>query len=130
VLYPKQWLEDVGSRVTCGEAEIRKLSQIFRLSEREMISGFREFLEEKKIPDKLFPFKYALDSFVISSSECKRGFSQINLIVMPSRASLTTSALLFIKIIGPPLMQFYPTKYVKSWPLGGHHSAVDSKSRR
>jgi hypothetical protein len=42
---PKQWPEDVRSRVTYGEAEIRKLSQIFRLSERETIRGFREFLE-------------------------------------------------------------------------------------
>jgi hypothetical protein len=36
------------------------------LSEREMI---REFLEEKEIPDKLFPLKCALDSIAISSSE-------------------------------------------------------------
>jgi hypothetical protein len=58
-----------------GGAEIRKLSQIFRLSERDMIRGFQEFFEEKKIPDKLFSLKCAFDSIAISSSECKRGFS-------------------------------------------------------
>jgi hypothetical protein len=43
----KQWPEDVGSRVTYGEAEM-KLSQIFHLSEREMIRGFQKFLKEKE----------------------------------------------------------------------------------
>jgi hypothetical protein len=71
VLDPIQWPEDVGSCVTYGEAEVRKLSQIFRVSEREMIRGFRELLEEKTFPDKLFPRKCALYSIAISSSECE-----------------------------------------------------------
>jgi hypothetical protein len=57
--------------VRYGEMEIRKLSQIFRLDEGEMIRGFRELLEEKTFPDKLFPCKCALDSIAISSSECE-----------------------------------------------------------
>jgi hypothetical protein len=86
------------------------------LSEREIICGFWEFLEEKKIPDKLFPLKCALDSIATSSSECEWGFSQMNLIVTPSRASLlteTTSALSFFKIVGSPVMQFDPTSMLK-----------------
>jgi hypothetical protein len=108
VVDPKQWPEDVGSRVTYGETDIRELSQIFRLSEREMIRCFREFLEEKKNS-----LKCDLDSIAISSSECERGFSQMNLIVTPSKASLltkTTLALLFVIIVGPLLMQFNPIK--------------------
>jgi hypothetical protein len=115
-------------------AEIRKLSQIFRLSEREMIRGFREFHKEKKFPDKVFPLKCVLDSTAISSIDCEQGFSQMNLIVTPSRASLLTetiSALLFIKIVSPPLnlKQFDPTMYVKSWLSHEHHSALDTKSK-
>jgi hypothetical protein len=42
----------------------------------------------------------------------------------------TTSAVLFIKIVGPPLSQFDPTKSVESWLLCGHHSATDTKSKQ
>jgi hypothetical protein len=36
---------------------------------------------------------------------------------------------MLIKIVGPPLSQFDPTKFVGSWLLFGHHSAIDTKSK-
>ncbi|XP_030046369.1 E3 SUMO-protein ligase KIAA1586-like [Microcaecilia unicolor] len=133
VLDPKQWPEDIQKHLTFGETEIRNLSKRFHLNERAMIHGFREYLSEKTIPDKLLPLKLTLDTIPISSSECERGFSQMNLIVTPSRSSLlvtTISALMFIKIVGPPLTQFDPTKYVQSWMLRGHRSAIDTRSKQ
>jgi hypothetical protein len=68
----------------------------------------------------------------IFSSECERGFSQMNFIVTPFRSSLltkTTSAVMFIKIVEPPLSQFDPTKFVESWLLLGHHSPIDTKRK-
>jgi hypothetical protein len=36
---------------------------------------------------------------------------------------------MFIKIVGPLLSQFDPTKFVESWQLLGHRSAIDTKSK-
>ena len=69
-----------------------------------MIRGFREYLTEKSVPDKLLPLQIALSTIPISSSEAERGFSQMNLIITPTRASLmttTVSSLLFIKLFDP-----------------------------
>jgi hypothetical protein len=54
----------------------------------------------------------------ISSSECEWGFSQTNLILTSTRASLSTttvSELLFVWVVEPPLRHFSSTKYVESW---------------
>jgi hypothetical protein len=132
VLDPKRWPEEIQNNLTFGETGIRNLSIRLRLYEREMMQSFREYLEEKRIPDKLFKLIHNLDMIPISSSECERGFSQMNLIVTPFRSLLltkTTSAVMFIKIVGPPLSQFSPTKFVESWLVLGHHSAIDTKSK-
>jgi hypothetical protein len=89
--------------------------QHVELNERDMIRGFREYLQlqGKEITKQLLQLKLALETIYISSSECERGFSPINLIVTPARSSLsikTITSLLFIKIVGPPLTQFDPTK--------------------
>jgi hypothetical protein len=40
-----------------------------------MIRRFREYLTEKKWPDKLLPLQNALSTIPIPSSEAERGFS-------------------------------------------------------
>jgi len=40
----------------------------------------------------------------------------------------TLASLLFIKLVGTPLVQFKPESYVKSWIKLGHHSADDTNS--
>jgi hypothetical protein len=132
VLDLKQWPEEIQNHLTFRETEIRNLSTRLRLNEREMIQGFREYLEEKRILDKLFKLIHNLDMIPIYSSECERGFSQMNFIVTPFTSSLltkTTSVVMFIKIVGLSLSQFNPTKFVESWLLLGHHSAIDTKSK-
>ena len=74
----------------------------------------------------------ALNTITISSSECERGFSQMNPILNSTRSSLlvqTMSAMMFIRMVGPPLTQFNPKKYMESWLLRGHF-AVDTKSKK
>jgi hypothetical protein len=131
VLDPKQWPEEIQNHLKFGEREIN-LSARLLLNEREMIQSSREYLEEKRIPEKLFKLIYNVDMIPIPSSECERGFSQMNLTVTPFRSLLltkTTSVVMFIKIVGPPLSQFDPTKFVESWLFLGHHSAIDTKSK-
>ena len=128
----KHWPEDVNTQLTFGELEITNLSIRLQLNEREMIRGFHAYILEKTYPEKLLPLIQTLNTIPISSSKCERGFSQMNLIAIPTRASLKTktiSALLFIKIVGPPLILFVPLKYVELWLLRGRHSAIDTNSK-
>ena len=132
ILDQKHWPEDVNTQLTFGELEIRNLSIRLQLNEREMICGFCEYILEKTYPEKLLPLIQTLNTIPISSSECERGFFQMNLIATPTRASLKTktiSALLFIKIVGPPLILFDPSKYVDFCLLRGRHSAIDTNSK-
>jgi hypothetical protein len=78
-----------------------------------------------------FKEKKYISKFYSSSSECERGFSQMNLIVNPARSSLSvkTIVIFFIKIVVSPLTQLDPTKHVRLWLLREHHSAVDTKSK-
>jgi hypothetical protein len=86
----------------------------------------------EEMPKELSRIRRILHTIAISSSECERGFSQMNVIVTPGRSSLlvkTTAYLSFIIIVEPPLTLFDPTNYVKTWLLQGHHSALDTKAR-
>lgn len=130
VMDEKNWPQNVP--ITFGENEMRKLASKFKLNERQLITGFREYLHSRVFPESLTPLKQSINSIAISSSECERGFSQMNLIITPLRSSLniaTVSGLLFVKINGPPLRLFNPAKYVDSWLVSGHHSALAVKSK-
>jgi len=108
------------------------LRRKLQLAERDVIRGFHEYLVEKKCSDKLMPLQHALSTLPISSSECERRVSQMNLIATPSPASLLTktiSSLLFVRLVGPPLKLFDPAKYVDSWIIRGRRSAIDRNSK-
>lgn len=118
--------------VTYGETEVKNLCRRFKLPERQILRGFREYLTEKKCPSSLLPLFNTMGKIPISTSECERGFSQMNLIMTPTRASLhlkTVTNLMFIKLVGPPLTLFKPMVYVNSWFLKGRHLATDTKSK-
>jgi hypothetical protein len=124
VLDRKHWPEDIDSQLTLSENEVIKLSIKLQLNERDTIRGLQEFLIEKTVVEKLKHLKGALSMIPISSSVCERGFSQMCLIISPTRASLMTktiSSLLFLKIVRPPLTCFDPAIYVDSWLLQKRH---------
>lgn len=130
ILDQKHCPEYVQNLVPYGESEIRKISNEFRLSKRDMIRFFFQNILNKvsRVPASLH-LQCSLNIIAISSS----GFSQINLIAIQSRSPLLTrpiSFLLFIRTIAPPLKQFNPLKYVKSWLLRGRHSAVQTKRKK
>jgi hypothetical protein len=62
-----------------------------------------------------------VNSVPIFTSECERGYLQMNLTATVKRASLImkdVSALMFTKL-GPPLRVFHPLPYVDCWLLKG-----------
>lgn len=143
IIDSKNWPKDLADN-TFGEEDIQNLAARLQLNQRDSQKAFREYVfdnckhfgghsqNKTKYPKNLVPLITALKTIPVSSSECERGFSQMNLIVTSDRASLATktvSALLFLKLNGPPLTSFNPAKYVESWLLRGRHSALDSNSK-
>ena len=57
-------------------------------------------------------------TIAVSTAECERGLSQMNILAFSVRSSLdikTLSTLMFFKCIGPPPWEFSPSLYVKMW---------------
>ncbi|XP_050500421.1 uncharacterized protein LOC126884207 [Diabrotica virgifera virgifera] len=135
------WLKNIKDN-TFGERDIEALAVRLQVNKREAIKSFREYVfdncrnlgencENNSYPENLLRLTTALKTIPISSSECERGFSQMNLIITDDRVSLltkTVSSLMFVKLNGPPLTRFEPSKYVNSWLLRGRHSALDTNS--
>uniref|UniRef100_A0A0E9WX86 HAT C-terminal dimerisation domain-containing protein n=1 Tax=Anguilla anguilla TaxID=7936 RepID=A0A0E9WX86_ANGAN len=68
--------------------------------------------------NSLLKLKHAVETIAVSSAECERGFSEMNPVVTPLHSQLkieNVSALMFIKMVGPPLTSWDPTKYVRKW---------------
>ncbi|KAE9531908.1 hypothetical protein AGLY_010110 [Aphis glycines] len=115
-LNPKSWPrsnDDEIESIRYGDSNIQNLCQQFRLNEYDIIESFRIFkidLGQGVVPNNLKPLFKAIATIPISTK--------------------TTAALLFINCVGPPLSEFNPQKYVKSWLLKGRHPADDTDSRK
>ena len=73
----------------------------------------------------------ALNTLVVSTADCERAFSSMNIILTACRYSLsvdTLASLMFIAIRGPPIVLFKPDSYTSSG-LQNHVSADDTKAR-
>ena len=71
---------------------------------------------------------HLLEVLPISSAECERGFSQMNLNHISGRNRLLVTSvndLLMLGINGPPLEVWNADKYVISWLQSGHHGGLD-----
>jgi len=80
------------------------------------------------VGEKLKSLFSVLEIMPISSAECERGFSQMNLYHSAARNRLlvnSVSDLLMIGINGPPLCHWNAQKYVMSRLKSGRHGALD-----
>jgi len=116
-----------------GMKEITYLSERYSLDLDKTLNAFREFIENegRLIPVDLKPLFTIMNIIPVGTSECERGFSQMNLIEtdIRSRLNVTTIAdLLFIKLNGPPLELWQSRSYVLHW-LKTHKSADISANR-
>ena len=135
VLCADNWPDVLGaSSPLYGEEEVTSLAERFRVNVRQSVRAFRDYRDNggKRIPEDLKPLLIAVDTVPVCTAECERGFSQMNLIISPTRNSLSVSTvahLLFGKLVGPPLASFKPARYVQSWIAKGRHSADDTNSK-
>ncbi|GBN73830.1 E3 SUMO-protein ligase KIAA1586 [Araneus ventricosus] len=114
-----------------GETEIEKPCALFRLNVNETKNSYRDYLENSSVvPKELIPLMNCSSLIPCSSSECERGFSQMNIMVTPTRLwTSNISSLMFINLNGPNIRKWKPELYVRTW-LRKHRSADDTRTKR
>lgn len=124
--------DELFTDITSFDNNMEELGIIFKLDQRTLINGLREYRVTRKMPPSIEKLKAIISTIPISSSECERGFSQMNLIASSLRSSFLVSSisvLLYIKLVGPSLNQFDPSAYVRSWLVLKKRTATDSRSK-
>ncbi|KAK1898057.1 E3 SUMO-protein ligase KIAA1586 [Dissostichus eleginoides] len=118
------WPEQRSALILYGENEVRALAKVLGEPAREAIEEFRDYKLENKSPGKaLQKLQTASKTFLPTSAECERGFSAVNSTDTDKRNKLREKSLfshLFVDINGPPLEQFDPQPFLRSWIKAGH----------
>ena len=114
VLYPTYWPQDL--YFNYGEEEVRSLCNRFGLARSSTVSAFQDYVDSqgRRSPDDLQPLLRCCSCIPVSSAECERGFSQMNLVCTSVRNRLLIeriSNLLFVKLHGPPMDAWNPDGY-------------------
>ena len=112
-----------------GESELKIVSSKFVVScGSNLKDAYRDFKDSKDSVIK--PLMQALLSRIgtlpISTAAYERGFSRMNVVCSPLRSTMTLdhmSSLMFISIVGPPVLGWKPTCYVQSWIAKGRRNA-------
>ncbi len=131
VLEAKEW--PLPRVLSFGVQEIRYLSERFGFDPSEAVNEFRGYLNKTvdSVSKTLFGLLNVLNLIPISSAECERGFSQMNLVCTKMRNRLlvvNVASLLFIKLNGPTLERFNPLSYVQKWLADKHQSADSNRN--
>ena len=122
VLNPSNWPKECP--LTYGGEEIKFMCDVFHLDDAVARRGFQEYIDNVRTegllepPEKLVDLIKATKTIAVSTAECERSFSQMNILASTVRSSLTIktlSTLMFIKCVGPPPQEFCPTLYARSW---------------
>ena len=132
VLYPIYWSQNL--ELNYSEEEIRSLCHRFGFPRSSTVSAFHDYVDNqgRKVPDDLLPLLRCCSCIPVSSAECERGFSLMNIVCTSVRNRLTVkriSNLMFIKLHGPLINSWNPEKYVKSW-LRARRTADDQRVRK
>ena len=130
VLYPLNWPWPSEMNLDFGEIEVKKTCQLLRVDFSKSKQGFRDFKDSNGeiIPSDLRALMNAIGTLPVSTAACERGFSSMNVICTSLRSTLNVShisSLIFISTVGPPLQQWSPDFYVKSWIAKGRKDAND-----
>jgi hypothetical protein len=124
-LYCEQVQQDV---VLC------KIFQFDSALSAEWVLKYSLYKRNSCLGAHLKPLVNLLEVLPVTSADCERGFSQMNLchnecIMYESRNRLSTSTvsdLLMISINSPPIGHWNATTYVVSWLKAGRHRTLDA----
>ena len=130
VLFPSTWPAHLPSEY--GEQELQQACTHFLVQySGKLKDEYRDFKDCKGVVVNgpvLRKLLCAISTLPVSTAECERGFSRMNLICSPLRSCLSVahmSSLLFISTVCPPLEEWNPLMYVKSWLAKGRHASTD-----
>ncbi|KAF4529208.1 hypothetical protein B566_EDAN011454 [Ephemera danica] len=105
----------------------------FNIDETKCIIGMQKLVFDRgNFPNELKYLQSTINTLSAGTSECERGFSQMNLVCSDLRTNLTVlhiQDLLFININGPPVSLFKAKKYAQSW-VQKHRNANDNRTRK
>ncbi len=126
VLDSRTWPSEMPSEY--GENELRLLCDKFLLPFGETKTAFRSF-KDGVGKDKCPPLQLLcnnVNTIPVSTAQCERGFSKMNIICTPLRSRLTPtrmSSLMFISMSCPPMKLWQPIKYVRTWLASNRRAA-------
>ena len=81
VVDENKWPTTVTSPWLDGEIRLKSLCNRFSLPYAEFQEGFRDFIDQpENIPESVLKLKGIVNSLPVSSADCERGFSTMNVI--------------------------------------------------
>jgi hypothetical protein len=134
VLNQSQWPTDSLQRALFGDTEIAFLCKEFCIDSAnaaDVVVEYGMYRKTQSMGRKLAKFVILLKVLPISSADCERGFSQMNLHHTSLRNALeveTVRDLMMISINGPPRGQFSARRHVMTWLKSGRHGALDKST--
>lgn len=99
---------------------VRLLCTKFGVAFRDLKFAFREYRDSrgKAIAPCVRVLLNCVNTIPVSTAECERGFSKMNVVCSSLRTRLTVphmSSLIFVSLCCPPVHLWEPLKLVKSW---------------
>ena len=87
---------------------------------RDLKGAFRDYRDTrgKTVTPAVLALLNCVNIIPVSTAECERGFSKMNVICSSLWTRLTVphnSSLMFVSFCGPPVHLWQPVKYVKCW---------------
>ena len=123
-LDPSTWPNELSPEY--GENELHFLCAKFSVSFRAAKNAYQNF-KDSRGKNKCFALQTYINAIPVSTAECERGFSKMNIVCSPVRSRLTVfhmSSLMFVSLTGPPLTLWQPLQYVKSWLASTRRDAI------
>jgi hypothetical protein len=127
ILFPATWTDILAP--DHGESELKLLAGKFLVPySADLKQAYRDFKESKgnDVPPPMQRLITAVVTLPISTAACERGFSKMNIVCSPLRSVLTVphmSSLLFLSMVGPPVIEWNPLPYAKTWVSKGRRHA-------
>lgn len=133
VLDPEKWPTCVGSPWPDGERKLKQLCNRVKVEFAPVRAAFRDYIDDSNVkPAAIKSILSIIATYPVTSADCERGFSTMNLICTKLRNSLLVeniSHLLFVSLVGPPVSKFQSEPYVIEWLKRKHRDAVDTRVR-
>ncbi len=129
-VFPSVWPDNLSAEH--GEKELSSLCTILLCQHTSQLKlAYREFKDSKglNISQSVKALLNTVNTIPVSTAECERGFSKMNIICSPLRSTVTVkhiSQLMFVSLVGPPLNLWQPLPYVKAWLQKGRRDATSS----